>query len=683
MTEKIERYGKDSGRGTFSFNIINQSYFRQYQTCVHTEAGILRTAPIFAEEDAAQKCEELQELVAIGEAVEQNVFLLNKLESDEGSSQEIRRVKVAIEADLERVFHLLERSALPPSFLYRYNSAGELLQGQKVLVELGMKATKYFEIEDPVINDIAWLILISLLKRTEFSLSHMGFQERQKRAIEGRTTERGLTEKLRIAGIYKMFMYKLLGLALSSLNRKGSEYERTFAEVFSAYAYFRIPEFRREVLRLITREEDPEIIEWRGVEFNLQDDIPEPLLADGANIFSELFDWEQHFYKWLPRDLELESEDISLNDTLAQAHWRDRFTRRGLAFFYFLKYWVTYIESSLPEKKDIQWRYFPGYNRLLKGFFAEMKTRPILQYPDALIESCFKLLVNEKLVNPVIKILLNKVNVYDTSAVLRVIEYLNLIFKSFTARCKPLPISFNYSFFFKGIKIILSSEFAMGISCLLSLLYNHFQLFHAEFRRSLSMYLLGSVFFRLFLNWSHTVRNVFYHLLTYKVYAEAHCSQRRHQPIDSDVLARYHELMRMMQAEEAEYNKLKAQELENSLDRHYYKKMKMKAYHRLRRIRLESESILNTKAESEIKNNSEHNDYDNIKTETKFNTSSRKNIIANDKHHSSEANLAAKIAAQNKENHLIQEEPSRKGKFGLELNDNDQFTLFQRIIHEK
>lgn len=132
------------------------------------------------------------------------------------------------------------------------------------------------------------------------------------------------------------------------------------------------------------------------------------------------------------------------------------------------------IESSLPGKKDIQWRYFPGYNRLLKGFFVEMKQRPILHYPDALIESCFKLLTNAKLVNPVIKILLNKVNIYDTSAVLRAIEYLNLIFKSFTNRRQPLPISFNYSFLFKGLRIILQSDFAMGVSCALSLLYNHF-----------------------------------------------------------------------------------------------------------------------------------------------------------------------------------------------------------------
>lgn len=62
----------------------------------------------------------------------------------------------------------------------------------------------------------------------------------------------------------------------------------------------------------------------------------------------------------------------------------------------------------------------------------------------------------------------------------------------------------------------------MGVSSALSLIYNHFTLFHIEFRRSLSMYMLGFIFFKLFLNWSHTVRNIFYHLITYKIYAEAH-----------------------------------------------------------------------------------------------------------------------------------------------------------------
>jgi hypothetical protein len=79
---------------------------------------------------------------------------------------------------------------------------------------------------------------------------------------------------------------------------------------------------------------------------------------------------------------------------LAQDAWKERFVKRGLAFFYFIKYWAIYIEITLPATKDIQWRYFPGYNRLLRGFFVEMKIRPILEYPDALMEAGLKLLLN-------------------------------------------------------------------------------------------------------------------------------------------------------------------------------------------------------------------------------------------------------------------------------------------------
>ena len=59
-------------------------------------------------------------------------------------------------------------------------------------------------------------------------------------------------------------------------------------------------------------------------------------------------------------------------------------SKRGIAFFYFVKYWVEYIESMAVKTKDIQWKYFPGYNKIIKCFLVELKKRSILEYPDAL-----------------------------------------------------------------------------------------------------------------------------------------------------------------------------------------------------------------------------------------------------------------------------------------------------------
>jgi len=49
------------------------------------------------------------------------------------------------------------------------------------------------------------------------------------------------------------------------------------------------------------------------------------------------------------------------------------------------------------------------------------------------------------------------------------------------------------------------------------MLYTHYDMFHFEFRKNLCAYLLKKVFFKLFFHWSLNVRNVFHHLLIYRI----------------------------------------------------------------------------------------------------------------------------------------------------------------------
>lgn len=58
------------------------------------------------------------------------------------------------------------------------------------------------------------------------------------------------------------------------------------------------------------------------------------------------------------------------------------------------------------------------------------------------------------------------------------------------------------------------------------------------------MYFLGAAFNNFFLHWSYNVREVFYHLLIYKIYGDAikddPNSTQRHSSIqNSDILSRY------------------------------------------------------------------------------------------------------------------------------------------------
>ena len=168
--------------------------------------------------------------------------------------------------------------------------------------------------------------------------------------------------------------------------------------------------------------------------------------------------------------------------------------------------------------KDIQWKYFPGYNKLIKCFLVELKKRPILEYPDALKEACYRLLSNEKLLNSFVLIVYGKADINRPLTVIKAIEFINELFTELAVNRKKIPATFNYAIFLKGLKIILESDFSFAISKAMILIYNHFNLFNLEFRKNISMYFLGKVFFSLFLHWSHNVRDTFFYFLIFRIY---------------------------------------------------------------------------------------------------------------------------------------------------------------------
>lgn len=81
MTEKVEHKGKDYGTGNFRFKIVNPSYFKQYQLCIYTQVGILKTNPIFGVSEVANsgQCPELKSILEISSSLEHNFITLNKL----------------------------------------------------------------------------------------------------------------------------------------------------------------------------------------------------------------------------------------------------------------------------------------------------------------------------------------------------------------------------------------------------------------------------------------------------------------------------------------------------------------------------------------------------------------------------------------------------------------------------
>ena len=97
-----------------------------------------------------------------------------------------------------------------------------------------------------------------------------------------------------------------------------------------------------------------------------------------------LWDWGNSFHKCIEDQEKSKSIENDISNLLKNEKWQERLAKRGIAFFEFVKCWVEYVESIVVKTKDIQWKYFPGYNKLVKCFLVEMKNRPILEYPDAM-----------------------------------------------------------------------------------------------------------------------------------------------------------------------------------------------------------------------------------------------------------------------------------------------------------
>lgn len=97
------------------------------------------------------------------------------------------------------------------------------------------------------------------------------------------------------------------------------------------------------------------------------------------------------------------------------------------------------------------------------------------------------------------------------------IELVDYYFEEFRFQNKKLPSTFAYQYFFEAVKLVLESEQSYPIAKLLLVIYRSYSMFSISFTKTLSMYLLGKIFFKLFLHWAQNIRFVFQHILVYRI----------------------------------------------------------------------------------------------------------------------------------------------------------------------
>lgn len=149
---------------------------------------------------------------------------------------------------------------------------------------------------------------------------------------------------------------------------------------------------------------------------------------------------------------------------------------------------------------------------------AEMKIRQVSEYPSSIKMACNSLLSNENLLNTFITIIFNKTSVNNNFDVIKILDLTNGFFQALRKQNKRIPSTFNYRFFYNGIKLVIENLYSYSTAKALHLVYEQFDLFSYDFRIQLCNYLLGRLFFKLFLHWSYNVRVIFHHLFIVKIH---------------------------------------------------------------------------------------------------------------------------------------------------------------------
>jgi hypothetical protein len=163
------------------------------------------------------------------------------------------------------------------------------------------------------------------------------------------------------------------------------------------------------------------------------------------------------------------------------------------------------------------WEYFPNYAQLLRTFLGEMNRNKIMDYSSQFKECSIKLISNEKLLNNFVMHLFPKTCLYETYCVIKCLELINSYFEVISSQNKKMPSSFNFNYFYTGIRVIFESNHSYLLMKTIGMLYKHYHIFSQDFKRSLENYILGKGFYQIFLHWCGHVRKIFYLLLEFKV----------------------------------------------------------------------------------------------------------------------------------------------------------------------
>lgn len=384
------------------------------------------------------------------------------------------------------------------SFVYKNEE--ELLQSQNILIELVNHLMKYADEMDEKIRELYYNLLTIICNREELNLHSMGFDQStyeylmnlgskmsfQKGQSRTKNEIKYLALKMKVGLSYQNFLYHTLLKVLSKFEQKAlNENEKHFTENFCVLAYFRIPEFRMQFLEnFIEKTKNQELL------FEIYVEPKQKPIGLG------IYDWERNFHKFIKTSQKGVKHLQDFQKLLDEFDFKTEISKKDSLFFSLLSEWCRSVYNQKVSKYHVPWNEIPGYCVLVNTLLLEMKNKNVCSYGKNFKEASKYMLLNEKLLGIFVMTVYKNTRVYDSVATFNTFELIDSWLEFLQENKKSIHTIFDYSFFFKGIKLVLEQEHAICIAKCINMIYNNYQLFPPAFKKELCAYFFSGMFFK-------------------------------------------------------------------------------------------------------------------------------------------------------------------------------------------
>lgn len=367
--------GKNVGKLIGSFLVHHPPYLKQKIAGVLTEKGHQKSAPLIMGKSSSPK---VKELVKYFDELKDLLFKRDNTDDSHKSN-----IETSIKTKLHEIKNVLKTSDKVSSQTFVFKTMDDMIATQHLFIELGNLLCSSYEKLNTAIENVYYNCLTLLLKRGEFDLSSLCYdQDLSKKQLE-------LKKKVGID--YQKLLYKLLDNIFNDLEQKGlKDHQRSFIEFFLSYAYFRIPQFRSQLLSVLNNEKTTK----------------SQIDKQNQDIESVLLDWDKDFYAHISNE-EKYMLNIDLLQMALKKNWSEKFRKKGIIFFYFLIEWCDYVKKTLVVK-NFSWENIAGYDVLVNTFVEQLKIRDIKKHPDVLVNASKALLANPNVLDIMLKTIITK-----------------------------------------------------------------------------------------------------------------------------------------------------------------------------------------------------------------------------------------------------------------------------------